>query len=182
MSGVKPAHNGHQYWFLLLKGKSPRLLSVHEPIRSSEQMKLSSKLYPMKEPILWTSATAVAYVEGGSYMDFHVLMLWQLSFLAGRNVHRFAESCFTVATYRNTYSQTIHPVPDKMLWREMSGGPEGEDSTEDIIVNPPKSLRPPGQPRKRRTQTGDRGQAKRVVHCSRCYQTGHFRTTCATPI
>ncbi|KAL0390939.1 UNVERIFIED_CONTAM: hypothetical protein Scaly_0451000 [Sesamum calycinum] len=99
-----------------------------------------------------------------------------------QNVHRFAESCFTVATYRNTYSQTIHPVPDKMLWREMSGGPEGEDSTEDIIVNPPKSLRPPGQPRKRRTQTGDRGQAKRVVHCSRCYQTGHFRTTCATPI
>ncbi|KAL0370459.1 UNVERIFIED_CONTAM: hypothetical protein Sangu_0364000 [Sesamum angustifolium] len=99
-----------------------------------------------------------------------------------QNVHRFAESCFTVATYRNTYSQTIHPVPDKTLWREMSGGPEGEDSTEDIIVNPPKSLRPPGQPRKRRTQTGDRGQAKRVVHCSRCCQTGHFRTTCATPI
>ncbi|KAK4441610.1 hypothetical protein Salat_0495900 [Sesamum alatum] len=99
-----------------------------------------------------------------------------------QNVHRFAESCFTVATYRNTYSQTIHPIPDKTLWRETSGGPEGEDSTEDIIVNPPKSLRPPGQPRKRRTQTGDRGQAKRVVHCSRCYQTGHFRTTCATPI
>ncbi|KAL0458271.1 UNVERIFIED_CONTAM: hypothetical protein Slati_0454300 [Sesamum latifolium] len=99
-----------------------------------------------------------------------------------QNVHRFAESCFTVATYRNAYSQTIHPIPDKTLWREMSGGPEGEDSTEDIIVNPPKSLRPPGQPRKRRTQTGDRGQAKRVVHCSRCYQTGHFRTTCATPI
>ncbi|KAK4408125.1 hypothetical protein Sango_0393500 [Sesamum angolense] len=66
-----------------------------------------------------------------------------------QNVHRFAESCFTVATYRNTYSQTIHPVPDKTLWREMSGGPEGEDSTEDIIVNPPKSLRPPGQPRKK---------------------------------
>ncbi|KAL2236444.1 uncharacterized protein LOC105165632 [Sesamum indicum] len=99
-----------------------------------------------------------------------------------QNVHRFAESCFTVATYRNAYSQTIHPIPDKTLWREMSGGPEAEDSTEDIIVNPPKSLRPPGQPRKRRTQTGDRGQSKRVVHCSRCCQTGHFRTTCATPI
>jgi hypothetical protein len=23
---------------------------------------------------------------------------------------------------------------------------------------------------------------KRVVHCSRCNQTGHFRTTCAAPI
>ncbi|KAK6120045.1 hypothetical protein DH2020_046175 [Rehmannia glutinosa] len=99
-----------------------------------------------------------------------------------QNVHRFAESCFTVATYRKAYSQTIHPVPDRTMWQEMSGGSQGEDSIEEIVVNPPKSLKPPGQPRKRRTQSGDRSQTKRVVHCSRCYQTGHFRTTCATPI
>lgn len=99
-----------------------------------------------------------------------------------QNVHRFSESCFTVATYRKAYSQTIHPIPDRTLWHEISGGPQSEDSIEDMVVNPPKSLRPPAQPRKRRTQTGDRSQTKRVVHCSRCYQTGHFRTTCATPI
>lgn len=97
-----------------------------------------------------------------------------------QNVHRFTESCFTVASYRKAYSQTIHPIPDRTVWHEMMSG--SEDSVEDIVVNPPKSLRPPGQPRKRRTQTGDRIQAKRVVHCSRCNQTGHFRTTCATPI
>ncbi|CAL5330506.1 unnamed protein product [Camellia sinensis] len=96
-----------------------------------------------------------------------------------QNVHRFTESCFTVATYRKTYSQTIHPIPDKTLWKELS---EGDPNAIEVIINPPKSLRPPGRPRKKRTRTDDRGRAKRVVHCSRCNQTGHFRTTCAAPI
>ncbi|KAI4303012.1 hypothetical protein MLD38_038693 [Melastoma candidum] len=99
-----------------------------------------------------------------------------------QNVHRFTESCFTVATYRKTYSQTIHPIPDKSLWRELSeGDPNGGRSIE-LLVNPPKSLRPPGRPRKKRVRAEDRGRVKRVVHCSRCNQTGHFRTTCAAPI
>ncbi|GFP99587.1 hypothetical protein PHJA_002102800 [Phtheirospermum japonicum] len=87
----------------------------------------------------------------------------------GTNVVDIRNS-FTVASYRKAYSQTIHPIPDRTLWGE------------EMVVNPPKSLKPPGQPRKRRIQSGDRRQTKRVVHCSRCYQTGHFRTTCATPI
>lgn len=99
-----------------------------------------------------------------------------------QNVHRFSESCFTVASFRKAYSQTIHPIPDRTLWHEMSGDQQGEVSGEDVVVNPPKSLRPPAQSRKRRVPTGERSQSKRVVHCSRCYQTGHFRTTCAAPI
>ncbi|KAJ4956919.1 hypothetical protein NE237_013702 [Protea cynaroides] len=100
-----------------------------------------------------------------------------------QNVHRFTESCFTVATYRKTYSQTIHPVPDKSLWKELSeGSQDGGNISLDIIINPPKSLRPPGRPRKKRVRAEDRGRVKRVVHCSRCNQTGHFRTTCAAPI
>lgn len=100
-----------------------------------------------------------------------------------QNVHRFTESCFTVATYRKAYSQTIHPVPDRTLWKEMlDGGLQNESDGSDVIVNPPKSLRPPARPRKRRARTEDKGRAKRVVHCSRCNQTGHFRTTCAAPI
>ncbi|KZV47307.1 hypothetical protein F511_07730 [Dorcoceras hygrometricum] len=108
-----------------------------------------------------------------------------------QNVHRFTESSFTVATYRKTYSQTIHPIPDKTLWRELSeGDPNANKATDmvvydnpvDIIINPPKSLRPPGRPRKKRVRAEDRGRVKRVVHCSRCNQTGHFRTTCAAPI
>lgn len=96
-----------------------------------------------------------------------------------QNVHRFTESCFTVATYRKTYSQTIHPIPDKTLWSE---GDSGGSNSEEMIIMPPKSLRPPGRPRKKRVRAEDRGRVKRVVHCSRCNQTGHFRTTCAAPI
>ncbi|XP_057736086.1 uncharacterized protein LOC130951455 [Arachis stenosperma] len=99
-----------------------------------------------------------------------------------QNVHRFTESCFTVATYRKTYSQTIHPIPDKSLWKELSEGDPNATNALDVIINPPKSLRPPGRPRKKRVRAEDRGRVKRVVHCSRCNQTGHFRTTCAAPI
>lgn len=101
-----------------------------------------------------------------------------------QNVQRFTESCFTVATYRKAYSQTIHPIPDKSLWRELSsdGGDPNGNRALDVVINPPKSLRPPGRPRKKRVRTEDRGRTKRVVHCSRCNQTGHFRTTCAAPI
>ncbi|XP_077239191.1 uncharacterized protein LOC143880244 [Tasmannia lanceolata] len=99
-----------------------------------------------------------------------------------QNVHRFTESCFTVAAYRKTYSQTIHPVPDKSLWNELSEGTQNGGNKPDMIINPPKSLRPPGRPRKKRVRAEDRGRVKRIVHCSRCNQTGHFRTTCAAPI
>ncbi|KAK2983081.1 hypothetical protein RJ640_006468 [Escallonia rubra] len=99
-----------------------------------------------------------------------------------QNVHRFTESCFTVATYRKTYSQTIHPIPDKTLWTEVSEGYPNASNAVDVIINPPKSLRPPGRPRKKRARAEDHGRSKRVVHCSRCNQTGHFRTTCAAPI
>ncbi|WJZ90018.1 hypothetical protein VitviT2T_009196 [Vitis vinifera] len=100
-----------------------------------------------------------------------------------QNVHRYTESCFTVATYRKAYSQTIHPIPDKTLWKEMAdGSQDGGDNAVETIINPPKSLRPQGRPRKRRVRAEDRGRVKRVVHCSRCNQTGHFRTTCAAPI
>lgn len=100
-----------------------------------------------------------------------------------QNVHRFTETCFTVANYRRAYSETIHPIPDKTLWKEMSQEYNMEgDKGLDVMICPPKSLKPPGRPRKKRARTEDNGRAKRVVHCSRCNQTGHFRTTCAAPV
>ncbi|KAF3972431.1 hypothetical protein CMV_004056 [Castanea mollissima] len=100
-----------------------------------------------------------------------------------QNVHRFTESCFTVTNYRKAYSQTIHPIPDKTLWKEMLTVFQNDDNKDaEVIINPPKSLKPPGRPRKRRVRSEDSGRAKRVVHCSRCNQTGHFRTTCSAPI
>ncbi|KAL9235139.1 hypothetical protein vseg_009928 [Gypsophila vaccaria] len=99
-----------------------------------------------------------------------------------QTVHRFTESCFTVATYRKTYSQTIHPIPDRSSWSEPSKGETNVNKSSQMVINPPKSLRPPGRPRKKRVRAEDRGRAKRVVHCSRCNHTGHFRTTCTAPL
>ncbi|XP_003568114.1 uncharacterized protein LOC100835098 [Brachypodium distachyon] len=100
-----------------------------------------------------------------------------------QNVHRYTESFFTIAMYRKTYSQTIHPIPDKTHWNETPEDQgEAEQGRLEVIINPPKSLRPPGRPRKKRVRAEDLGRVKRVVHCSRCNQTGHFRTTCVAPI
>ncbi|XP_019452688.1 PREDICTED: uncharacterized protein LOC109354551 [Lupinus angustifolius] len=99
-----------------------------------------------------------------------------------QNVHRFTESCFTVANYRKAYSQTIHPIPDKTMWSTISDG--SESRAVEVVINPPKSLNPPGNPKKRRAPAAEEsgGRMKRVVHCSRCNQTGHFRTTCFVPM
>ncbi|XP_050236158.1 uncharacterized protein LOC126686166 [Mercurialis annua] len=96
----------------------------------------------------------------------------------GQNVYKYTEDVFTVANYRKAYSQAIHPIPDKAFWNE-----EYSDDVE-IAIRPPKSLQPlPGKPRKKRVRAEDGGgRVKRAVHCSRCHQTGHFRTTCAVPI
>ncbi|KAK9137719.1 hypothetical protein Sjap_008313 [Stephania japonica] len=105
-----------------------------------------------------------------------------LLYCGQNNVHRFTESFFTVATYRKTYSQTIHPVPDKSLWNELpQESQDGVSNALEIVLNPPKSLRLTGRPRKKRVRAEDNGRSKRVVHCSLCNQTGHFRTTCSAP-
>ncbi|XP_065861014.1 uncharacterized protein [Euphorbia lathyris] len=100
-----------------------------------------------------------------------------------QNVFRFAESCFTVAHYRKAYSETIHPIPDKTLWGSTCEGSQISDYNDDEIINPPKSLvLPPGKPRKKRKHAEHSGCLKRTVRCSRCHQTGHFRTTCTVPM
>ena len=96
-----------------------------------------------------------------------------------QDVFRFTEGYFTVANYRRTYAETIHPVPDKTMWKKMEA--EGE-SGDEVMITPPRVLRQQPRPRKRRVQVEDRGRQKRAVRCSRCNQPGHFRTTCTAPI
>eukprot|EP00257_Ricinus_communis_P017403 XP_015575833.1 uncharacterized protein LOC107261400 [Ricinus communis] len=99
----------------------------------------------------------------------------------GQNVYKYTESFFTVANYRKAYSQCIHPIPDRALWRETYEGLLMSDV--ETVINPPNSLQPPpGKPRKKRARADDGGRVKRTVHCSRCHQSGHFRTTCTVPI
>lgn len=92
----------------------------------------------------------------------------------GQNVYKFAENYFTVTSYRTAYSKTIHPIPDKSLWNV-------KDQLE-LVINPPRSVMPLLKPRKKRAQSHDGAPLKRVVHCSRCKQTGHFKSTCSAPV
>ncbi|XP_057428232.1 uncharacterized protein LOC130721454 [Lotus japonicus] len=104
-----------------------------------------------------------------------------------QNVHRFTESYFTVTSYRKAYSQTIHPIPDRTMWNKLIGYEydSGDASTAmEVVITPPKSMTPPAKPRKRRASAAQDsgGRTKRVVHCSRCNQPGHFRSTCTVPM
>lgn len=91
-----------------------------------------------------------------------------------KDVYAFTEKCFTLDSYRETYAVEIHPIPERIEWRKMS-----EDADDDIqVVRPPKYRRPPGRPEKKRICIEDVNREKHVVHCSRCNQTGHYKTTC----
>ncbi|KAL5707153.1 hypothetical protein ACHQM5_025238 [Ranunculus cassubicifolius] len=89
-----------------------------------------------------------------------------------KEVSVFSEKCFTVASYRLAYSEMLHPVPDQSEWNKVSA----ENIT---IVRPPKFRRPPGRPeKKRQCVEEDLNKGKHTVHCSKCNQTGHYKTTC----
>ncbi|ESQ36238.1 hypothetical protein EUTSA_v10006911mg [Eutrema salsugineum] len=85
------------------------------------------------------------------------------------DVYVYTEKCFTVENYRRTYADTVEPVSDEVVWKE-------KDSERDDGIRTPRVIRV--APRRRRVRAEDRGRVKRVVHCSLCNQTGHFRTTC----
>lgn len=102
-----------------------------------------------------------------------------------KDLYEFTEKCFTVASYRVTYSKEIYPVPEKLGWRKGDEGPVDDDDDDDgdiRIVRPPKFRRPPGRPEKKRICVEDLNREKHTVHCSRCNQTGHYKTTCKAEI
>ncbi|KAL3565289.1 hypothetical protein D5086_033335 [Populus alba] len=100
----------------------------------------------------------------------------------GQNAHLFAEPCFTVASYRETYSEMINPIPDKSLWRELGEGTEGGGAKVDITIRPPKTRRPPGRPKKKVLRVENFKRPKRVVQCGRCHLLGHSQKKCTKPI
>ncbi|KAG6432065.1 hypothetical protein SASPL_103638 [Salvia splendens] len=100
----------------------------------------------------------------------------------GQNAHLFAEPCFTVHSYRETYSQMIHPIPDKSLWKELGEGTDGGGAKVDIIIRPPKTRRPPGRPKKKVLRLESLKRPKRVVQCGRCHMLGHSQKKCTQPM
>lgn len=100
----------------------------------------------------------------------------------GQNAHLFAEPCFTVQSYRETYSQIIHPIPDKSLWKEPGEGTDGGGAKVDITIRPPKTRRPPGRPKKKVLRMESLKRPKRVVQCGRCHMLGHSQKKCTLPM
>ncbi|GLT47586.1 hypothetical protein SLA2020_212730 [Shorea laevis] len=92
-----------------------------------------------------------------------------------KDVYAFTEKCFTVASYRDMYAEEIHPIPEKVEWKKLGEVHMGDDAQ---VVRPPKFRRPPGRPEKKRICMEDISREKHTVHCSRCNQTGHYKTTC----
>ncbi|XP_015576618.2 uncharacterized protein LOC107261486 [Ricinus communis] len=97
-----------------------------------------------------------------------------------KDVYAYTENCFTVASYHKAYAEDIHPIPEKVEWGKMSDGPIDDDDAQ--IVRPPKFRRPPGRPEKKRICVEDINREKHTVHCSKCNQTGHYKTTCKAEI
>ncbi|KAK6159172.1 hypothetical protein DH2020_006486 [Rehmannia glutinosa] len=96
-----------------------------------------------------------------------------------KDVYAFTEKCFTVASYCEAYAEEIHPIPSKIEWKK-----DGETVMGDEIrnVRPPKVRRPPGRPEKKRMCVEDLNREKHTVHCSRCNQTGHYKSTCKSDV
>ncbi|KAJ4955572.1 hypothetical protein NE237_012355 [Protea cynaroides] len=100
----------------------------------------------------------------------------------GQNAHLFAEHCFTVASYREAYSQTIDPIPDKSQWKELGEGADGGGAKVDIMIRPPKIRRPPGRPKKKVLRIESFKRPKRIVQCGRCHMLGHSQKKCTMQV
>ncbi|KAF2570260.1 hypothetical protein F2Q70_00006028 [Brassica cretica] len=94
----------------------------------------------------------------------------------GQNVHMFAEPCFTVSSYQQTYSGVIKEVADRRMWKE-EGGEGGL-----MRIRPPKTRRPPGRPKKKVVRVENLKRPKRIVQCGRCHLLGHSQKKCTQPI
>ncbi|KAF5739953.1 hypothetical protein HS088_TW11G00015 [Tripterygium wilfordii] len=87
----------------------------------------------------------------------------------GRCPYDYCSRYFTTESYRETYSQSVHPIPsvDRPVWKDLSQA--------TVIVTPPLR-RPPGRPTTKRF--GAQEIVKRQLHCGRCKGIGHNKSTC----
>uniref|UniRef100_A0A5B6YXA9 SWIM-type domain-containing protein n=1 Tax=Davidia involucrata TaxID=16924 RepID=A0A5B6YXA9_DAVIN len=88
----------------------------------------------------------------------------------GRNPYDYCSRYLTTDSYRLTYSESVHPIPnvDRSVQNDSSQGA--------VTVNPPPTRRPPGRPTTKRF--GSQEVVKRQLQCSRCKRTGHNKSTC----
>lgn len=88
----------------------------------------------------------------------------------GRDRYDYCSRYFTVDSYRSTYAESIHPVPNV-------DRPVKNESTElAVTVTPPPTKRPPGRPKMKQAESID--IIKRQLQCSKCKGLGHNKKTC----
>ncbi|XP_059437666.1 uncharacterized protein LOC132170637 isoform X1 [Corylus avellana] len=88
----------------------------------------------------------------------------------GRSPYDYCSRYFTTESYRLTYSESVHPIPNVDM-------PLQRDSSQvTVTVTPPPTRRPPGRPTTKRY--GPQEVVKRQLQCSRCKGLGHNKSTC----
>ncbi|KAM7253947.1 hypothetical protein ACFE04_031629 [Oxalis oulophora] len=89
----------------------------------------------------------------------------------------YIDKYFTLENYQKTYSEAIHPVPDRVDWKGML-----DEGLDEVIINPPKVTPSGAHSKKRQARPSENSREKRSVHCSRCNEAGHYRKTCSANI
>ena len=113
---------------------------------------------------------------------------WQLSGIPCRhacaaikaakgNVYTFVDECYSQAVQARIYEQTMIPV-------ETANMPDVEHIHPELwstyeFIQPPITSNPPGRPQKKRRES--QFSNKQQYYCSRCFQSGHNRSTCKNP-
>ncbi|CAJ2650107.1 hypothetical protein L195_g021541 [Trifolium pratense] len=88
----------------------------------------------------------------------------------GRDLYDYCSRYFTVESYRLTYAEPIHALPD------IDRPVQVESDMETVTVTPPPTKRPPGRPKSKQVESID--IIKRQLQCGKCKGLGHNRKTC----
>lgn len=97
----------------------------------------------------------------------------------GEDPRLYAHECFSVTKYLETYSQRIHPIPDRSQWSSSCSGLRGPGYKSDAILRPPRIRRPPGRPKMKILKMESLKRPKRIVQCGRCHLLGHSQKKCS---
>ncbi|XP_042988044.1 uncharacterized protein LOC122315859 [Carya illinoinensis] len=88
----------------------------------------------------------------------------------GRSPFDYCSRYFTIESYKLTYSESVHCIPNVDM-------PVQRDSSQlTVTVTPPPTRRPPGRPTTKRH--GPQEVVKRQLQCSKCKGLGHNKSTC----
>lgn len=90
----------------------------------------------------------------------------------GRSPYDYCSRYFTTESFRLTYAESIHPVPNVDRPDQI----ELPEAAITVTVTPPPTKRPPGRPKMKQAESID--IIKRQLQCSKCKGLGHNKKTC----